>query len=128
MNDRFGTLVDEEATSIINQSKIICIYGMSLGETDKKWWKLIGQWIRRLEHYLIIYYYDNNISSAELTLQQRFDIEDQVRERFLELAEIKTEDQASIVEKLLVCINANLFNMNLVELTNKKSARNENAD
>lgn len=37
INELLRQSYDKNAMSIINQSKIICIYGMSLGETDKVW-------------------------------------------------------------------------------------------
>lgn len=46
----------ENAENMIKNSNIICIYGMSLGETDYKWWKLIKDWLIKSEsRYLIIY-------------------------------------------------------------------------
>ena len=41
---------------VINASHIICIYGMSLGETDKKWWDMISKWLtaNNLRHLLIL--------------------------------------------------------------------------
>lgn len=37
---------DERATKLIKNSTIVCIYGMSVGSTDKKWWKLIMEWLQ----------------------------------------------------------------------------------
>lgn len=46
---------DYRATQIINRSRIICVYGMSIGETDQKWWKLIMQWLQRdINNHLIV--------------------------------------------------------------------------
>ena len=52
---------DANATAIINQSNIICIYGMSLGRTDKKWWELLIKWLKgNTNRQLIIFDYDEN--------------------------------------------------------------------
>lgn len=31
---------------LIMESDVICIFGMSFGETDKTWWKMIGKWFQ----------------------------------------------------------------------------------
>lgn len=45
---------DERATKPIKNSTIVCIYGMSVGSTDKKWWKLIMEWFWKIQRHLII--------------------------------------------------------------------------
>lgn len=47
INDYCGTVYAHRAKTLIENSTIICIYGMSLGETDKTWWEEIGEWIER---------------------------------------------------------------------------------
>ncbi|MBQ9145464.1 MAG: hypothetical protein IJX70_03260 [Clostridia bacterium] len=56
---------DTRATQLINNSQIICIYGMSLGETDKKWWQLLLKWIANDgNRQLIIFDYDENYTES----------------------------------------------------------------
>ena len=40
-NRMMGENIEEQATTVIRQSQLIYIYGMSLGETDKRWWERI---------------------------------------------------------------------------------------
>ncbi len=35
----------EEARMIIEESIIICVFGMSIGKTDKLWWKYLCEWL-----------------------------------------------------------------------------------
>ena len=50
--------VKEKAISYIERSTIICLYGVSLGETDKDWWKLLGDWLQKdKKHLLIVFWY-----------------------------------------------------------------------
>ncbi len=47
---------DPKAHSLIKQSRIIYIYGMSLGETDKIWWQRLSEWLNgSRDNHLIIY-------------------------------------------------------------------------
>ena len=41
-NTGLGNMVDARCAEIIRRARIICIYGMSIGETDTTWWKEIG--------------------------------------------------------------------------------------
>lgn len=45
-----------EARKMIDESIIVCIFGMSIGETDKMWWEYLGQWLQfNSRRRLIIY-------------------------------------------------------------------------
>ncbi len=56
---------DSAATEVLNQSTIICVYGMSIGATDKKWWHNILSWLNNSgERQLIIFDYDNKYTQS----------------------------------------------------------------
>lgn len=51
--------VDDKVAKVIENSHIIYIYGMSLGETDKLWWNRICDWLNQNEErHLIVQKYD----------------------------------------------------------------------
>lgn len=53
------------ASNMINRSRIICIYGMSLGETDLLWWKKIISWLNEAkDRHLIIFEHDDHFSRS----------------------------------------------------------------
>lgn len=50
---------DAKAAKILNESHLIYIYGMSIGETDKLWWNRICQWMNDSAYrHIIIRKYD----------------------------------------------------------------------
>lgn len=50
---------DAKANQILQESNIIYIYGMSLGETDALWWKRVCAWLaQNSEHHVIIQNYE----------------------------------------------------------------------
>jgi len=56
---------DTNATNLINQSMIICVYGMALGETDKKWWQLLIKWLSgEPSRQLVIFDYDEKYTTS----------------------------------------------------------------
>lgn len=120
INSRAGTLVDEGVINLIKESNIICIYGMSLGVTDKTWWKLLGSWLRGSDRRLVLFSHSGNYSHTGFTHQRQFTIQDELTDRFFDLAEIPNADRDNLENKIIAIINPNLFNINLVELTDQK--------
>lgn len=60
-NDEFRDDTNQEVENLIDKSNIIVIYGMSLGQTDKKWWELLVKWLEtNPNNRLIIHVYDEN--------------------------------------------------------------------
>lgn len=56
LNRQFDQNNDEEALGCIEASDEICIFGMSLGETDLTWWQRIHQWLKDSpNHHLLIF-------------------------------------------------------------------------
>lgn len=55
--DTLGKDWGQKASWLIETSDIICIFGMSLGITDEKWWKKIASWLcQSSNHKLIIFW------------------------------------------------------------------------
>lgn len=54
-----------EADQQINNSNIICIWGMSLGATDARWWKKIVSWLRTdISRRVVIFWHMKNPPSS----------------------------------------------------------------
>ena len=125
INARAGSLVDDEVTKLINGSNIICVYGMSIGETDKTWWKLIGSWLQGADRRLVLFGHSNSYSQVGFTHQRQFDIQNNLIDKFLDLAEIQGADRDALENKIIAVINPNLFNINLVQLSEQMKKVNE---
>lgn len=62
-NSGMGTLIDRECRSLIENAHLICIYGTSVGITDKTWWQFISRHFVKNNHVCIIYFpFEKNIS------------------------------------------------------------------
>ena len=56
-----GQLWHNEAQATISKSTIIGVFGMSLGESDTKWWTTIIKWLKEnASRHLIIFWYTKN--------------------------------------------------------------------
>jgi len=65
---------DTKAAQLIQNSQIIYIYGMSIGDTDKLWWDRICTWLSgSLERHLIIQKYDMPVKGVVSTNYQVFE-------------------------------------------------------
>lgn len=112
LNEALRMNYDKNSTELILRSQIICVYGMSLGETDKKWWNLILNWLSKDAHnQLIIYNYDE-----QYTFSNQFawiDKEDEIVQKLSSYSnnEIKIED---LISRIHISVNKNIFQMNLL--------------
>ena len=61
INEALEENYDLNARVLILSSSIICIFGMSIGDTDKTWWEKIYEWLKSSdERHLLIFYYNKN--------------------------------------------------------------------
>lgn len=47
VNSALGERKIETAKAIIDNSKYICLFGLSIGDTDRMWWSYIIEWLKR---------------------------------------------------------------------------------
>lgn len=57
MNYSIGQRKTENAISVINNSHIVCIFGMSIGNTDKMWWEELINWLKANEKNILIIFW-----------------------------------------------------------------------
>lgn len=100
----------EDAQFAINQADIICIYGMSLGESDKTWIDKISSWlIGNDSHHLIYYHYsDKNYQVWEI--DEKMDEEDELKESLLVKLNIPLEKREEIFEQIHIPVGYDIFN------------------
>lgn len=96
---------------IIEKSNAICIFGTSIGETDKRWWSEIALWLtENKNNRLVICRYDkrynykkaNKHPQAAQSLQRA---EQEVKNKFLSYAELNAEIRNSIESQIIVTTN-----------------------
>lgn len=60
VNSSIGQRKTERAQQLIANSHIICIFGMSIGSTDKMWWEEIVSWLYASDKNILVVYYKNS--------------------------------------------------------------------
>lgn len=106
--------------SLIKRADVIVLYGTSLGLSDVKWWKLIGQRISQDNYPLLVYlpYDENKDQAAEPNHLRRW-----VRQSVHEIKE-KFEiqlDEKTLVSRICVAFNKQLFN--IVKVSQQSSVK-----
>ncbi len=60
LNVTMGQRRMQKFKKIIDDSAYVCMYGLSIGETDETWWKYIVEWLEKKQtNRLVIYYYNS---------------------------------------------------------------------
>lgn len=110
-NKASSHLVDNECINLINKANIICVFGSSLGLTDKFWWELICDRILKENCKLIIYHRSSKIES---NLHHNLFAKEirTIKDKFTSLKPNLTKEETDIIKQNIhVNINSNFFNI-----------------
>lgn len=121
-NQRYGSMVDDDVKTLISQSSIICVFGMSLGETDEMWWKHIANTLFNGNKKLILFGRQKDFENRQTMPGDFFDFEDDLRDRFLKVAKVKPELYQQLEQKIHTIRNTNLLNFKLIEEDQEQTA------
>ncbi|MDR0975009.1 MAG: bacteriophage abortive infection AbiH family protein [Ruminococcus sp.] len=110
----------EIAVNAINSSNNIIAFGTSIGKTDKRWWKIIGNWLKRSDNYRLIFInsHKNDIkgnSQIKTILKSKYnkEAEEKLLQRFYGLAEWSATDIIDYSSQITVDFNTDLFKFDL---------------
>lgn len=104
-----GQLWHNKAEEQINSSKIVCILGMSLGQTDARWWQKLVQWLKSDgARRIILYWYVKNHSGNILSRRQIRCI-NEAKEKLLSYSVLTADEVASLKSRIHVVINTSKF-------------------
>ena len=109
-----GEFWHEDAEKIIDDSTIICIWGMSLGESDYRWWNKIYSWLKvKSNHCLILFWYtDKKIDN--LSIYKRDLAIDAALDKFYSVLGLSQKERDEIASKIFVVLNTqNVLSINL---------------
>jgi len=94
--------------TIINNADVIILFGVSLGESDDKWWKLIGEQVAKRRCVVISYKYDEKKDVIEEpNMKRRWARSEELRLKKCCGIEDKSNDQ--LLGVILVGINKHFF-------------------
>lgn len=123
-NDLINVEVNKKASNIIDNSNIICMFGISMGETDKKWMDSIIEWLRKsTQHILIIYYRDTKLPQNMFYMQYEIQA---TKIKQIILAFGNTKENNDLLEKqIIIVFNSNIFKFSKEIINNEVAITDE---
>lgn len=107
--------------SMINNSHIICLFGVSLGETDRQWWEVIDNWLidpNYTNRRLIIFGYKPNLKRSNP--REILKVQNELRKNIKKyVQESKKKDQSILKQldnKIMIALNTEIFKLNQINV------------
>ena len=123
-NESFDQHRVEEAKKKIRYADTICVYGMSLGESDLSWRNEIIKWLRENKHNQLFIYQYMLADVKYKTVAEKMDIEETGKEKLF--SEWGLDNSDPIFEQIHIPCGKNIFNFEkVIEKTNKKILENK---
>ena len=124
-NDAFDKARVKSAEDIIALSDVICVFGMSLGESDLKWRNLLLQWLESTKNtYLFLYNYECSCL-VNLTADERLDHEEDAKLKILENFELESFRIENLMKRIHIPCGKNIFNIERAILQGINEAQEE---
>lgn len=113
-NEVFDEVRFTNAISWIQNSTIICVYGLSLGESDFTWRNLLCKWLLEdNSHHLFLYDYSRS-SLSNLTADEKLDYEDDSKEQLLTSWEVPINERKNCIDRIHIPCGRNIFNIGAI--------------
>lgn len=113
MNNSIGQRKTEHAQKLIEDSHIICIFGMSIGSTDKMWWEEIVKWLNKSDNNkLVIYYKGYNDELDRKLPANTIRLTNRLKRKILEKGGVNAESPNidKIKDRIFISYNSSIFN------------------
>ncbi len=114
INKGFNSNRVAEARDLINRSMIICVFGMSIGQTDKMWWQCICEWLQKNRERRLIVYYKRDEMGGIVTQIEFFTKKDEILKRLKSNISVDNVVWNNIKEQIYIGSNE-IFKFNLVK-------------
>ena len=99
------------AKKALESSDIICVYGMSLGDSDLTWRTALFQWLRaKPDAHLFLYDFKCSCMSG-MTVDERMDNEEDAKYELLQKMEIDVKEIDRYLSQIHIPCGKNIFNV-----------------
>lgn len=95
---------DTRGFALIDQAKIICVYGMSLGLSDRRWWKAVANHLQQDSEALLVLMSYGLCEETPHTAFAKWKLLEKERNRFFAAAEIENQEQKDVLSKRIIVI------------------------
>lgn len=120
VNNALGERKIEIAKGIIDNSKYICLFGLSIGDTDRMWWSYIIEWLKRDSDNRLVLYINKN-ANIQLSGQEKIRFRDFNREMMLERSHCDaSETMKQVRDKIIIVPNSKIFTFENITVEDSK--------
>lgn len=126
INKEDGNFLTDDALKIIEYSLYICIFGMSIGDTDNMWWQAIIKWLLQNSNRRIVFFVKDNTEIAKSKAAKMKYNRDKRKVLSQHSVELSDEDYEKIESQVIVILNSDIFNLNGYKI--KKTAKGNSFD
>ena len=99
----------EQAEKVITDSRFVCVLGMSLGESDARWWSFLVDWLKKSSSkHIIIYWFEKNPPN-NISTRRQLQCMNKVKDLFLSYSNLSEQEQENLKPRIHVVINTKKF-------------------
>ena len=110
-NDAFDQRRVENAKKLITENSVICAYGLSLGESDNTWSKILKDWLlANPQHHLIYYVYDET-QIPSYNYDEKMEKEDELKEELYKKLKLTETQIPSVRNRIHIPVSYNIFDI-----------------
>lgn len=114
MNSSIGQRKTEKALDIIDKSRIVCIFGMSIGNTDKMWWEKLIKWLGTNEHAKLVVFWKGYEEALKKKLPSTvIRLNERIKRDLFEKGKGNNDDSyyEKIKYRIIISYNSSIFSL-----------------
>ena len=111
-NEFIGQRRVDHVKDALKQSHIVCIFGMSVGKTDKMWWIEIINWLKANEsNRVIIFDFINEVNQQRRSASSMIPLQKNAKDKLLRYADLErnSPEYSKLSKQVLVSFNTKIF-------------------
>ena len=114
-NKEFDRRRVDDAFKLINGNSVVCAYGLSLGESDSMWSKILKDWLlANPQHHLVYYVYDET-QIPSYNYDEKMEKEEELKEEIYKKLKLTGAQISSVKNKIHIPVSYNIFDFMIQE-------------
>lgn len=123
VNTALGEKKTEKAKEIINKSKFVCLFGLSIGDTDGMWWKYLIEWLKRDANNRLVLFINKN-TNVQLSGQEKIRFRDSNREYMIKRSNFTVEEtMKQVQDKIIIVPNSKIFTLENISMEGEENGK-----
>lgn len=103
-----------KSLEMINNSSVICVYGLALGESDDMWRKALGEWLlSSRSNHLVYSYYETKTYSVRYP-EDILEREEECKEEVLNKLGIPDDKRQAVGKQIHIPVGKNIFDFSSI--------------